>query len=454
MHDIHEISNSIQLAQVWPRSPRKGWSRALRGRPARLLAALLGVVLLRPLAALAEDDPGALADRAVAANPGLAALRARTSELRALVPAAGLWRDPVARIDYQNAPIDSFSLNDKPQSAMQFSLQQTVPPMGWSDASRRVALRSVVTQQLAVREAELQLRREVYVLFHRLTLSRQLEEVTRSHIRRAEELLRAARARYETGGAGQHQLLGLELLRDRLVDDLSDFARSDRELSAGLARALSRPSDLPFEAPSRLAAMPVPGSLEEWKLRAGSARPELKRLESAARTAEAQADLARIEARPDVTLQLIYRRRTVDLPIDDGTDQVTAGITVPLPFSSARRSAARQLAFDRVARAERARRAETQNQVDAGLESIHARWARAYEKADVYARNLLPSAMLAVETALAEYSVGRADFSTLYQAEVDLLNIERGRLQAVVQTHIEAAELEAMMGTLPEGAVR
>ena len=58
--------------------------------------------------ALAVDDPAALAQEALAANPGLEALRARIAELDALAGAAGTWSDPVVGIDYLNAPVDSF----------------------------------------------------------------------------------------------------------------------------------------------------------------------------------------------------------------------------------------------------------------------------------------------------------------------------------------------------------
>ena len=89
--------------------------------------------------ASAFDDPEALAKEALAANPGLEALRARIAELDALASAAGTWSDPVVGIDYQNAPVDSFSLLDHPMSALQLRAQQTLPPWGWSRLRKEVA---------------------------------------------------------------------------------------------------------------------------------------------------------------------------------------------------------------------------------------------------------------------------------------------------------------------------
>ena len=94
-------------------------------------------------------------------------------------------------------------------SALQLQAQQTIPPWGWSRLREEVAESRTLTSEHALEEAKSQLRRDVFELFWKLTLSRMLEEVTRQHVARTEELLEAVRARYETGAAGQHQLLRL-----------------------------------------------------------------------------------------------------------------------------------------------------------------------------------------------------------------------------------------------------
>jgi hypothetical protein len=130
-----------------------------------LLAPLLMVALAT--SALAVDDPAALAEEALAANPSLEALRARISELDALAGAAGTWSDPVIGIEYSNAPVDSFSLRDHPMSALQLQAQQTIPPWGWSGLREEVAASRTLTSGHALEEAKSQLRREVFELFWR-----------------------------------------------------------------------------------------------------------------------------------------------------------------------------------------------------------------------------------------------------------------------------------------------
>jgi cobalt-zinc-cadmium efflux system outer membrane protein len=424
---------------------------AIRSILARWRAPRLSLLLLLCLVSLAPsapaaDDPIGLVDEALAANPGLEALRARIAELRELAGAAGTWDDPVIAVEYSNVPKDSWSLSDHPMSGVQLRAQQVIRPWSWSRRQKEVADSRTATSRYALAEAEVQLRREVLVSFWKLTLSRMLEDLTRDHVARTEELLRVVQARYETGLAGQHEILRLGILRDRLRDDLGDFARVERELSAALSRTLSRPPDTEFVTPELLEPKPVSGTVSDWLALARTERPELKRLEESIRTAQVAAEVARVDGIPDVTVWMGYRIRTIDTPQDDGTDQVSAGISVPIPLGSGRRSRAERAAHLHAAHGSRARLTAELDRLEAELTTIHARWVRALEQALDYQQTLTPAARAALETSFAAYAVGRADFSTLYEAEVELLEIERTLRSAAVQTHIRAAEAHAAIG--------
>jgi outer membrane protein TolC len=422
--------------------------RAVTASEMLLCVPLLLVALATP--SLALDGPGALAEEALAANPDLEARRARIAELAELASAAGTWKDPVVGFTYQNAPVDSFAIDEHPMSALQIQAQQTFPPWGWSGLREQVAESRTLASEHALAEAETQLRGQVFVLFWRLTLSRMLEAVTREHVARTEELLSAVRARYETGSAGQHEILRLQVLRGRLRDDLGDFARADRELGAALSRTLSRPADTGFDTPRELDPARVAGMPSNWLALARDKKPELKRLAESIRTEEAAAELTWRERLPDVTVFLGYRVRQIDTPMDEGTDQISAGISVPIPWGSWKRSRAGRAARLEAARGGRARLAAELDRIESELAAIHARWTRAFEQAVVYRNRLTPDAQDALEASFADYKVGRADFATLFESEVDLLNLERTQLSATVRTHIEEAAAHATIGAAPQ----
>ncbi|MFQ5515626.1 MAG: TolC family protein [Myxococcota bacterium] len=419
-----------------------------------LILSLLLPLTGAPLTGAAAEDPASLVEEALAANPSLESLRGRVAELEALAGVAGLWRDPSIGIQYLNVPVDSFSLNDHPMSGVQLRLQQNIPPRGWSRMRRDVAWSRARTSEYALAEARERLRRDVTVLYWRLTLSRQLEAVTRAHIARTRDLLGAVKARYETGAARQHELLRLRVLEQRLRDELGDFARSDRELSAGLARVLARRAGSSFVTPDEPTLAPVVGDAASWSAQARRARPELQRLAEAARTEERAAELARIEGVPDVDVWIGYRIRQIDTIADDGTDFFTAGLSIPIPWRSAPRSRAESAAHLHAARSRRAELAASLDRLDAELAAIHARWSRAENQARTYHDELTPEARAALESAFAEYRVGRAEFATLYEAEIELLELERTLLRATIETHVQAAEARARIGAPLQGGPR
>jgi hypothetical protein len=56
-----------------------------------------------------------------------------------------------------------------------------------------------------------------------------------------------------------------------------------------------------------------------------------------------------------------------------------------------------------------------------------------------------------VETTLSDFSVGKADFATLYESEVELLELERAYLNAAIVTYQQRALARAETGALAAG---
>jgi len=436
---------------VYPKNPGS-FRRCAQHRGEATKRALLLVMLLSVgVSDAAADDPAQLAAEAVRANPGLEALRARAEQLEALVQAAGIWKDPVVGVEYLNAPVDSFRLDESPMSGLQFSLHQELPELGLNRASRERAELRVATSRHEIAEAEAQLRSHVELLFWKLILSNLLEGVTETHLERAEELLGAVRARYEVGGTGQSALLRLTVLRDRLRDDLDDFRRSDEAYSAGLAGALARPVRSRFETPRELVPAAVSGSAAAWMAEALTIRPKLARIREEIGVERQSAKIARISALPEVTLWMKYRLRQVETVVDDGTDFFSAGLSVPIPWGSRKRSRGTEAAHLAAERGASARLDAAIDEIESDLVRIEATWLRAHRKATTYRDDLLPISRATLETTLADFSVAKADFNSLYEAQVELLMLEKAFLSATVETYIQRAAARAAVGALALG---
>lgn len=412
----------------------------------RLVLALACLFLPGGIAWGAEVDLEALQDRAVSANPDLVARQARVREIRSRAEVAGTWMDPMLAVEYSNAPVSTFSITDHPMAGLQFKVQQQLRPLGWSGKRRDVMDQMATSAEHELDEAELGLRAGVARAYWSLARTRALRRVTEAHVQRTTELHLAVVARYEVGSAGQHAVLRLGVLRDRLTDELNEFDREEREWLALLAQALGGETHLEVSTPERVDPVPPPDSVDGWLTQAEASRPAVLAMRAMADSERAGAALARAEALPDPSIWAGYRVRLATTDVDPGVDFVSVGLGVPLPVGSGRKAQG-----ERGARLEAASRVDAQtdamlDSIAAQAERILARWERAHGKAKTYADVLLPGSTSALEAADSEFAVGRTGFASLFEAEVALLDLERKWIAAAVATRIAEADARALVG--------
>jgi len=411
------------------------------------------LALLTPIGAWAQSDengPEALVAEAYGANPSLRAMEHREQALRERARVAGAWPDPMLAVEYSNAPVTTFGLSDHPMSGLQLKLTQMLRPPGWSRASRDVLdFKSEASAQV-VAEAGLGLSLMVRSAWWLLVRTRLLRQVTESHLARTEELLAVARIRYEVGAVGQHAVLRLKVQRGHLADELGDFDRLDMELTAALTGALAAEAGRAFQTPPTIKAI-APPNQTDWLAVAEAHRPVLARYRAEEASAEQAARAARLEGLPDPSVWAGYRVRTIQTDLDPGTDMVSVGIGVPIPTGSGRRAHGARGAALEEAGAAGFMVEHTLDAIAADMAAIEARWSRAWEKAGTYDATLIPAARATLVTTQSDFAVGRADFASLFEAEVALLDLERTQIVAAVETHIQRAEATAVLGTTPPG---
>ena len=420
--------------------------------PTLAARALWLLLVLGPrLAAAADDAPQALAREAEAANPSLQARAAMVDQLRARAEVAGAWPDPMVGIEYSNVPIDTWSLSDHPMAGLQLRVQQTLRPPAWSRQARAVGEARTQVGQAGVEEAGLALRAQVESTWWTLARTRQLHQVTAAHLARTEELLVAVRARYEVGAVGQSALLRMSLLCDRIQDELGDFDRTERELGAALDTALSRQTPSVWETPAQVSALQPPPDAD-WLALAAAHRPELQRLEAERQAADAAAALTRTDGRPDPVVWAGYRLRTVSTEMDPGTDLVSLGVSVPLPFGEGRRAKGEIAGWQAAARAADSGEEALRERIVGDMDAILARWSRAAQKAATYDKVLLPAAAATLDATRTDFAVGRAEFAALFEAEIALLDLERSRISAAIETRLQQSQALLVLGTDPLGS--
>ena len=419
---------------------------------AQIVACLLFVSdTFGPRPAVAEPPPPsaatsseALVAEALKANRSISALKARIQALQLGVRKAGAWLDPSLAIEYSNMPIDAWRPGVHPMSGIQFKLSQTFYYPGKVAAREAVERQRVHETREALAEQRVVLRAVVRQAYYQLGLVRHLREVTQQHIKLVDQFLDVVKVKYEVGKAGQHELVRLQVLAKKLRDDLKAFARDDKALTSSINATLHRRLDVPIATPKRFVPL-APPSLTDMIRDAAAQRPALKKLVAAARTHEAAARLAAREGYPNITAWLGYRLRIANGP-DSGTDFFSVGLSVPLPFSYGRRYGSGRDRQRELARSTRELRKTQLDEIRDQLARDRAVWQRAAQKAGTYRQTLMPLAHRALDATFAAYQVDRADFASLFQAELQLLDFERAIVRAEARTYLQHARAESLVG--------
>ncbi|MBW2735419.1 MAG: TolC family protein [Deltaproteobacteria bacterium] len=414
----------------------------------------LVIVACSPMIALAEaqatpaqdDTSAALANQALQKNPSVAALKFQVRALEERVHKSGAWLDPKVAIELSNIPIDSWTLGDHGMSGLQLKLQQTFLFPGKIGGRKEVARGQVREQRLLLKEREVQLGAAVKRAYYSLALVRQLRQVTANHVALVAQFIGVVRVKYEVGKVGQHDLLRLQLLERTLKDDLKSFQREDEALMATINAALHRALSTPIKTPKRV-SQPAPSrTVKDFTSLAIQSRPLLRWYVEQARTRRTAAQQAAREGYPDLTAWIGYRIRK-RAGADEGTDFFSVGISVPIPlFFDSRWGSQRRENMARAWALEAQRSAEL-NRIAGDLGRNIAAWKRAAQKAKAYRDTLMPLAHHTLDATFAAYQVDRADFASLFQAEMQLLNFERAIFRAEARAALSHVEVQALTGT-------
>ncbi len=404
------------------------------------------LVLLSARSFAAEaDHANALGDEAVRANPSLQALGDRVGALEQKVHQARAWLDPTFSAEYSNMPIDDPTPGQHPMSGIQFMLRQTFYWPGKVGAREEEAKSRVRTEQLSLAEKELQLRATVKRAYYRLALTRQLRDVTKQHVRLVSDFVDTVRIKVETGVGAQHELLSLRVLLDQLKDDLKSFDRDEASLTAAINATLHRPIGVEVPTPEQTVVQEPTTDAATLAQQAERDRPLFKRFVAEAETYRSAARRARREGYPDITLFGGYRVRT-QAGTDPGKDFVSLGVSLPLPLFYDDRWGSEERQNEKLAEATVQERDAALDLMRGDVGGVVADWKRSAQKARTYREELIPEARMSLDATFASYRVGRADFASLFQAEVELLNFERATRTAAMDAAEARVRAEEIVG--------
>lgn len=352
-------------------------------------------------------------------NPEIRSAQRAAEARRARIPQAGALPDPVlaAGVTNEGRPVPFQTLGAKDFSEIYVGLTQDFPYPGKRRLRAAVAREEAAAAEWSHEATRRRVVSAVAETYYDLYEAHAALDTVDASARLLETLTRLAHTKLAVGQTSQHDVLEAEVELSRLEELRSQFAERRAILEARLASLLDRPAAEPLAAPGPLTPSPLSGTLDD-ALRLAEERSPLLRVQARSVTqAERGVDLARRERLPDFGVSVTYHHRgRLDA-------YYTLGGTLTLPNLHGRQAKAIEEAVAALGGARSTYdqiRAEVRYQVNEAYQMA----ATAERLMRLYDEGIRTQARLALDSALAQYRVGKVDFLALITSWRHLLDYD------------------------------
>jgi cobalt-zinc-cadmium efflux system outer membrane protein len=400
-----------------------------------IAASAVTVLLASPMAAAGQDtrlqagdDPvlQALVAEALARNPDVAAAEAAIKAAQTRPSQVSALPDPMVSITYTNdgwAP----TLGSMPMTTLAVMASQVLPSRGKRQQRADVAASEARQIEPQLARARLGIEAGVSRAYYGLLLARELARLTSEQRELWRQIEVVTRERYAVGQGAQQDVLRVQVEVTRIEQRAIEQASEAELRLAELNRLLARPIDARLETPARLTLRPLAASLTDAVEQARATSPDLAAARLAAATELSVLALARLDFKPDFSVQAGYMNRGGLAPV------WLAGVGVNWPFNKAKRRSA--VAESELQSARDNRLIESIDlQLRLRTQERYTRARTAEKIVDLYDQGIVPQDRMTVEAAISNYQSGRVPFVSVLEAMTSLY-ADRWTRESLVADH-------------------
>ncbi len=388
-----------------------------------------------------ENSLASLVREALERNPEVLRAGERVRAMRARVPQAGALPDPTLASGVINegraVPFDTLGEDPASFSEVYVGITQDFPFPGKRGLREEVAREEAEAEVWAYEIARRRLAVAVAQAYHELHAVQTGLEVLDRNVELMDQLVQLTRGRFAVGQGVQQDVLEAEVERSRLEERRSLLDQERRTLEAAVARLLDRDAPVRLGRVERVVPTPLPGTLEDLLAQAEEASPLLYEERDRVDAAGRRLKLARRDLLPDLGLELVYHYRGQR----DFDPFYTLGWTVTLPVYASRKQ---QKAIEEAAAelgAARSTSRATRAEIRYAVSDAYFKATTARRLLRLYDEGLLRQDRLALDSATAQYEVGKVDFPTVLASWRRLLDDE-------IAYHLQMAAHEKALAQL------
>ncbi len=418
------------------------WKRGL------LYAFLAGTSLAGPV--LAQDvelgsNVQGLLTYARAQSPELRAMRQEADAAAHRIGPAGALPDPVLRVELMN--INNYG-NDASPSLLpwkvgetKYTLMQALPLWGKQDLRRGSAAADAKLADAKADAAWVELAARIKTTYAEYFRAAGNERLAREVLGLMARLEQIAQARYAGGLGSQPDAIRAQLEQTAMRAELIALDSEKRQLRAKLNALLARDGTATLADPQALRPLPTLSAADAQSLaeRARGRNPliaaELARLAAAQKNRE----LAQANRYPDLQVGVS--------PSQMGSRITTWGVMfeINIPLQQASRRGQEREA-DAMVGAARSRADALSHELLGELGAQLAGLEAARRTEALIRSELLPQSELSLQSAVAVYENGKAEFAMLLEAQRQIRKARQELLKSQVEAQMRLTEIERILG--------
>ncbi len=353
-------------------------------------------------------------------NPEVQTARRMVESKQAKVPQAGALPDPTLMYGVINEgrAVPFETLGEKDFSEAYIGFTQDIPYAGKRGLREKVATEAVSAEQWKYEGTRRRVAARVAEAYYDLYAADAGLDIVTRELGLLDQLTKIARARLSVGQTSQQDVLDAEVELSRLEERKSLLQQRRATTEAAIAQLLFKTAPEPLGHAGPVTETPLVGQLADVLARAEEESPFLREAQARQTRAQQQVDLAHRERLPDLGVNVVYHNRGELDPY------YSFGGTLTLPIYAGRKQkkAIEEAGADLGA---------AQSAEDAARAAVRFEVTEAYLMAStadrlvrLYDEGILKQARLSLDSAIAQYQVGKVDFLTLISSWRRLLDYD------------------------------
>ena len=388
----------------------------------------------QPLASLVEE--------ALRNNREILAAQKRYESARQRPSEASSLPDPTLSLGYASngGPWPGAGLGRDATSNIGFAVSQQVPFPGKRKLRGEIAQKEAEGEFEAYRSVRLNVTARLKQAYHELHHADEAITSTQKSQELLRTILRISESRYSVGSGTQQEVFKAQTQFSIFEAQLLRYEQERTSKEIEINALLNRPQGAHIELEQEMAPGNPPTSLEELVAHARSEAPSLAREQKMVQRSELSANLARKGYYPDYTISGGYFNQGGMPPMW----QFRVDFQIPAYFWRKQRA---EVAGETFALTDARHNYEA---VDTGIQArIREEYtvaATARKLIDLYDKSVIPEARLALESSLASYQTGGADFLSVFSNFMNVVDNELMYHEEIMQFHVALTRLEEATG--------